>query len=388
VAIHYLRASPDYGGWGLHLWGGAIAASVATTWAAPRSYDAVHGGAAVFTVPAVDQSQALNFIVHNGDLKSPLPALRWWLNRGADGFRFDAVGVLFENGPNAWENAPDNHGLLAQLQSLINVYGKRFLVCEGPSAPEAYAAPSSCGRAFAFQATTPLYSSVAAGRVDAGLANFLANPLADSMPLIVGNHDAFAGERTWSRLSGDQAAYRLLAASYLLTSRSPFTYYGEDVGLAGGTGLSGDAALRTPLSWTTDSATAGFSTVAPFRALSANSTTQNVATGLNDAGSLLQHYRALLNLRKSYPVLGSGSLSSQSAPGESVLRLTRESATECAAIFVNYASSAQAAAVNTSCASAGFTGLFGVTGNVNADSAGRLTVTVPARSAAALRAVH
>ena len=604
----------------MHLWGDAIAASLATTWASPRGYDAVQGGAAIFTVPVVNRNQALNFIVHNGDLKSPLPDLsiqpatfgnsvwvvqdvgtlysneaaaraalaqlggasstldfadvtaapidsglptdwarhanfieiyvrgfqdsnadgvgdlqglisrldflrdqgytgiwlmpisrsadhdhgyavtdyrdieppygtladfdqlivaahargiavildyvlnhaasthplfldastgsvharrdwfvwssvhpagwntftgdpwrnngngwyygvfgalmpdwnlrnpavvawhqnnlRWWLNRGADGFRFDAVGVLFESGPGAWENSPDNHALLAQLQSLIESYGKRFLVCEAPSAPAAYAAASSCGRAFAFQAITPLYSSVAAGRVDTDLALFLGNPLADAMPMILGNHDAFAGDRVWTRLGGDQAAYRLLAASYLLTSRSPFTYYGEDVGMAGGVGLSGDAALRTPLSWTADPVHAGFSTVAPFRALSANSTTQNVTGGLNDAGSLLQYYRAIINLRRSYPVLGSGALSSQSSAGEPVLRLSRESATECAAVFVNYSSSAQTAAVNTHCAGGSFIGLFGLSGIVSADASGRLVVTLPARSTAVLRAVH
>lgn len=34
--------------------------------------------------------------------------LRFWLNRGVDGFRFDAVGNLVENGPAAWENQLEN----------------------------------------------------------------------------------------------------------------------------------------------------------------------------------------------------------------------------------------------------------------------------------------
>ncbi|HNW61762.1 MAG TPA: alpha-amylase family glycosyl hydrolase, partial [Piscinibacter sp.] len=34
--------------------------------------------------------------------------LRFWLNRGIDGFRFDAVGNLVENGAGAWLNQPEN----------------------------------------------------------------------------------------------------------------------------------------------------------------------------------------------------------------------------------------------------------------------------------------
>ena len=53
VTIHYLRADPSYDGWGLHLWGNAIAASVATSWLSPRMPDRVENGAAVFEIPIV-----------------------------------------------------------------------------------------------------------------------------------------------------------------------------------------------------------------------------------------------------------------------------------------------------------------------------------------------
>ena len=55
----------------------------------------------------------------------------------------------------------------------------------------------------------------------------------DRMPLILSNHDSFAGDRVWNQLAGDAGAYKLAAASYLLTSATPFTYYGEEVGMAG-----------------------------------------------------------------------------------------------------------------------------------------------------------
>ena len=76
--------------------------------------------------------------------------LRFWLNRGADGFRFDAAGVLIENGANAWNNQTDNHPVLVQAQAVINSYGNRYMICEAPDAPLDYAKENSCGNAFAF----------------------------------------------------------------------------------------------------------------------------------------------------------------------------------------------------------------------------------------------
>ena len=46
VTINYLRVEPAYDGWGLHLWGSAIDASVATTWNMPRTFDRIEDGAA------------------------------------------------------------------------------------------------------------------------------------------------------------------------------------------------------------------------------------------------------------------------------------------------------------------------------------------------------
>ncbi|HSM98427.1 MAG TPA: alpha-amylase family glycosyl hydrolase, partial [Gallionella sp.] len=50
--------------------------------------------------------------------------LKFWLNRGVDGFRFDAVGALVENGPLAWENQPENHLIMTRIHALLDQYGK------------------------------------------------------------------------------------------------------------------------------------------------------------------------------------------------------------------------------------------------------------------------
>ena len=84
-----------------------------------------------------------------------LDNLRFWLNRGVDGFRFDAVGVLFENRAVAWENQPENHLLMRRIQGLLAQYPNRTMVCEAPGDPAAFAAVDSCGSLIALRNAEP-----------------------------------------------------------------------------------------------------------------------------------------------------------------------------------------------------------------------------------------
>jgi glycosidase len=310
-----------------------------------------------------------------------LDNLRFWLNKGVDGFRFDAVGVMFENGPTEWEDAPENHLLLNDIRMLVESYNKRFIVCESPASPAAYATMTSCGRAFAFQSPQAILNSARGTAVEAGFVDQLELANTDRMPLILANHDSFAGDRIWNQLGGDEEQYKIAAASYLLASRSPFTYYGEEIGMAGGSGLSGDAALRTPMSWNSDPLNAGFSAVTPFRALSANSTTHNVAVESPDADSLLNTYTALLNLRKDYPVIGNGDIDVQSQGGDPVLVLTRCAVTECAVIAINYSNQVQPVVALTQFGNVAFSGVHGQSDTPLADGAGNLSLSIAARTA-------
>jgi alpha-amylase len=307
--------------------------------------------------------------------------LRFWLNKGVDGFRFDAVSVLFENGSREWEDAPENHTLLGELLTLINSYNKRYMVCEAPASPADYATSTSCGRAFAFQVPGAILNSARNSAVDANFVNQLNLARTDFMPLILSNHDSFAGDRIWNQLNGNQEQYKLAAASYLLAASTPFTYYGEEIGLASAAGLSGDAALRTPMSWTSDPNNAGFSAVAPFRELSANSTTQNVELESADGTSLLAYYDALMTLRNDYPVIGAGTLNVQSQGGDPVLLMARNEASACAVIAINYSDQNQPVSAATSCPNAAFDIVFGGSGNIAADASGIVAVTVAPRTA-------
>jgi glycosidase len=230
--------------------------------------------------------------------------LRFWFNRGVDGLRFDAVGNLFENGPEAWECQPENYALMARLRALADRYERRHIVCEAPGDPQGFGA--AAGGAFAFdlnahivQAARGLKAAiekVSAYYVDApaGMATFAAN------------HDRFAGRRVWDQLDGDLGACKLVAATVLLLPGQPFLYYGEEVGMAGAHGLVGDPELRAPMSWAADPQRGGFTTGHPYRALASNVRSHNVASAVTDPASLLAFYKAMLGLRNRLPSIAWG----------------------------------------------------------------------------------
>ncbi len=233
--------------------------------------------------------------------------LRFWLNRGVDGFRFDAVGNLVENGPYAWEGQAQNHEIMAALRVTVQQYPNRFIVCEAPGDPVAFGAPTSCGASFAFGHHARV---VAAALGDPASVERIGQYYLDArhsgMVGFVSNHDSFAGQRLWERMRGDAQRYRLAAATYLLQSPTAVLYYGEEIGMAGGRGLGGDHKLRAPMSWGPPGSAAGFSSAAPFRAHASNHATHHVQGQLTDPNSLLHFYRRLLALRNGQAALARG----------------------------------------------------------------------------------
>lgn len=307
--------------------------------------------------------------------------LRFWLNRGVDGFRFDAVGNLVENGPAAWENQPENHVLMAAVKTLVGGYSQRYMVCEAPALPQRYAQSDSCGASFAFGYQNDLVSAVNgdAAKVTA-IANYWATA-PEGMAGFASNHDGFAGQRLYDQFGGDAAKMKLAAATYLLQARTPFIYYGEEVGMAGAASLSGDPKLRTPMSWT--SAASGFTTGTPFRALSANAASANVAQQDGVAGSMLEHYKSLLALRNGNPALQRGSYLGASTSGllMSFQRDIAGSGNQRVVVVYNYGSSSASMALTGLPASVSMTGLGPSTGsNLAVDGSGNASVTVGAQT--------
>lgn len=277
---------------------------------------------------------------HPPALAYHLDSLRFWLNRGLDGFRFDAVPHLVENNAVDWNDQPESVKIMGEVRRLVQGYRHRHLVCEATATPEKWAAPEVCGSAFAFGLEHHV-APAAKGDVKAIQAVsqwFATHPT--SMATMASNHDIFAGRRLWDQVEGNLAQYKLAAATYLLLPGTPFIYYGEEVGMSGGRYadgglLEGDFQLRTPMSWTADAQTAGFTSGRPFRPLSGNVATQNAAAQLADPAGIRAFYRQMLRLRNTLPSIARGSYEQPFVDGQ-VMGYQRRFGDEHSVVLINY----------------------------------------------------
>ena len=105
--------------------------------------------------------------------------------------------------------------------------------------------------------------------------------------------------------------------------------------MAGGGSLSGDARLRTPMSWSGNTGTAGFTSGTPYRSLSANVGTFNVAFEQADPNSLLSFYKAMIGLRRALPAIASGAYEGSVVAGSAV-GFQRRLGSERAVVVINW----------------------------------------------------
>lgn len=269
-------------------------------------------------------------------LQFHLDNMRFWLNRGVDGFRFDAVTHLVENGPNGWYDQAESYAVMGQLHKTLSAqYTNKFYVCEATRNAEKYANPEVCGRAFAFGHQYDV-ANAARGNAKAikKVAAFFSSPR-PAMATMLSNHDLFAGERPWDQFRGNQAQYRLAAATYLLQPGTPFMYYGEEVGMSAHPDLQGDPKLRVPMSWSADVRNSGFSQATPFRGFATNSQKNNVEMQAAQSDSLYRFYADLLKLRNRYPSLAKGDYAQAFVQGKAI-GFQREWQGERALVLINY----------------------------------------------------
>ena len=264
-----------------------------------------------------------------------LSSLRFWLNRGLDGYRLDAVPHLIENSAKDWNDQPQSRALTRQLQDLIKAYAQRFVVCEATAEPQAYGEAAVCGGAFAF-GYVQHFVGAAQGKAESvqKLTDYYRTA-SSTMATFVSSHDIFAGQRLWDQVGGDTKRYKLAAAGYLLQPGTPFVYYGEEIGQAGVNTLPGDQPLRSPMSWSADSRTAGFTTGTPFRPVAPNVATHNVQAQQRDPASILNFYKAMIRLRNTLPSIARGSFEGSFAQGL-VAGWQRKLGSEHTVVLINY----------------------------------------------------
>lgn len=315
----------------------------------PNNWISNFGGSAWERDPASGQFYYHAFLREQPDLNWRNPAvraamheaLRFWLDRGVDGFRVDVIWHLIkdaelrDNPPNAayqpgrpqiekflQVHSADQDEVLEvveELRALLDRYDDRVLIGEIYLPLErlmAYYGRDLRGAhlPFNFQLLNAAWDARHIRRLIAEYERAL--PGGGWPNWVLGNHDR---PRIASRVGPAQAR---IAAMMLLTLRgTPTLYYGDELGMEQvpitgddvhdpwernepGLGVGRDPE-RTPMQWDR-SPGAGFSTAKPWLPLGADWEARNVAIARADPKSLLSLYRALIELRRSSPALSIG----------------------------------------------------------------------------------
>lgn len=300
-----------------------------------------------------------------------MDVLRFWLDRGVDGFRIDVLWHMVkaeglpDNPPNPdyhpamgemhsvlqlhSTDQPEVHAIAAEMRALADSYsGDRVLIGEiclpVPQLMHYYGTAEAAGvhLPFNFQLIDASWDASALGQM---ISTYEAALPEDGWPnWVLGNHDR---PRIATRVGEAQAR---IAAMLLLTLRgTPTIYYGDELGLADvaipadrvadprelrepGLGLGRDP-VRTPMPWD-DGAHAGFSTGEPWLPLNPDWRERNVAAQADDPASMLSLHRTLLALRRRHPALSVGSFALVDA-GADVLAYERRHEGERLLIALN-----------------------------------------------------
>ncbi len=313
--------------------------------------------------------------------------MRFWMNKGVDGFRLDAVTMLLEDGPRNYFNNPGNPVIVKQLKATVDEYDNRYMICEVSEGADKYL--DACN-AFAYGVQQSTIDGAKKGMIEDGLIQQLQNPRADQEPLALQSHDSYVGDRLIDQFGVNGTdSYRVAAAISILASATPFSYYGEEIGMSNG-GAYNDPGLRSPMSWTGETHTGGFTVATPYRNLAINVASNNVAAEAGDPSSLLEYYRALYTVRQAYPVLGTGRLRLQSKAGDAVLVFSRGDVPgQAAFVAVNVSASPQPLDVFTGMPATSFVNALHengqpVTAAGSSDGDGHLKLTIAPKSAMVL----
>ena len=276
--------------------------------------------------------------LRNPDVTAELEDVaRFWLaDMGVDGFRLDAAKHLIEDGKAAQTNTPETKAWLAGFKGAVDAVNPDALligeVFDPPTIAGRYV-PDSLDMTFNFGLATGIRLALQNGRA-APLATALGETIRSWPPnqqgSFLSNHDQ---ARIMSELDGDMASARLAAFLLMTAPGTPFIYYGEEIGM---TGTKPDERIRTPMRWTADPATAGFTTGTPWEALSGDDpATVNVAAQLGDPGSLLATYQDLIRLRGATPALQDGGTMPVDGGAEPVIGWLRTTAKQVLLSVVN-----------------------------------------------------
>ena len=346
----------------------------------PNNWLSVFGGTSWEWDSRRRQYYLHNFLTTQPDLNFHNPAVRqallsdvrFWLDRGVDGFRLDTANFYFHdaaltdnppldpgqqsevmasrNQPYNFQdhvfdkNRPDVLTFFAELRALLDEYGAMAVgeVGERIRGVELMAeyttGPDRLQMCYAFDFLSGNMPSP--GSIRQVVERFEKAGPEGWACWAFSNHDVERHATRWT--AGGRAVERSLrlAAGILLTLRgSVCLYQGEELGLTEADiayedlvdpyginfwpEVKGRDGCRTPMAWEAASPNAGFSPVRPWLPVPAEHVARAVDKMEAEPGSLLHFYRSLIAFRRQHPALAGGTITFLDAP-EGILAFLRE----------------------------------------------------------------
>jgi len=333
-----------------------------------NNWKAIPGGSAWRYFENTDQWVYFHFLPFQPDLNYRNPAvkeamfnvLRFWLDKGVDGFRLDILHAIYEDeqlmdDSFSWAvlpsdrttaslftahkhdlNLPETYDFAMELREIVDEYKpERFLLGEVFGSIEElqkYYGPENNGLhlVFLFEFTSTSFKPDKYAEIIGRIEEALPPPYTPTY--VLSNHDRV---RFISRLKNNSDKAKIAATMQLTLRGVPIIYYGEEIGMPNpefelrtsqdpigqkyswvpgflckwlGLSLTRDG-CRTPMQWN-DEPTAGFSTnphVKTWLKVSDTYKDINVAKEREDPSSVLNCYKRLLKIRKQNVALQKGS---------------------------------------------------------------------------------
>ncbi len=363
---------------------------------APNNWISIFGGPAWEWDSVRKQYYLHNFLASQPDLNfhnaavqdALLETVRFWLERGVDGFRLDTVNFYFhdpllrdnppmprgkandipDTNPYGYQDhlydktQPENLAFLNRFRALLNMYGARTSVGEvgdGERSLRTVAAYTEGGdklhMCYTFDLLGPEFSAVHIRKCVAAFETAVADGW---VCWAFSNHDVMRHVSRWTPPGGDPDAVAKFSITLMASLRGSICLYqGEELGLPEAElafedlrdpygirfwpGYKGRDGCRTPMVWEAARTNGGFSTGKPWLPVPDNHRARATDTQNADDASILAHYRAVLAFRKKHPALIDGAITFLDADGD-ILAFTRTSETETETLLCAFNFSSEA----------------------------------------------
>jgi alpha-glucosidase len=357
----------------------------------PNNWVSVFGGPAWTCDPATGQYYLHSFLAEQPDLNYRNPAvadamddiIRYWLDRGVDGFRVDVIHKMMKDaalrdnprpapdeehpvrhyGGQAHlydEDQPEVHDIIRRWRNILNQYGERAMVGEvyllDPKRVAAYYGNGDDELPLAFNFSF-MWTHWDAGAFRAQVDQVEALLPPGAQPTyVLSSHDAPRHRTRFDDPTWGEARARLAALMLLTLRGTPFLYYGEEIGMRDVPippericdpvgkrfAVLGRDPERTPMQWS-NAGGAGFTTAADsWLPIAPDYRMRNVARQRADPGSLFSFYRRLIWYRKQAPALTRGIYRPLDAPPDTFVFL-REHGEQRLLVALNFSAEPQLA---------------------------------------------